>query len=177
MGCAFTLLETKAIVQFLLLFGATWLVNSLVFFAILSVVLLANWLASRYRFSQMWVLYAFLFIALALNFFIPLETFLVDDRLIRYVLSTAFLFSPIFFANIIYSATFRDTQKANVAYGANLLGTMVGAATEYLALYLGYQNLIVFAAIFYFLAFYFIAQRRPQAVPAPVDRIKVEDPL
>jgi hypothetical protein len=41
-----------------------------------------------------------------------------------------------------------------------LLGTMVGGTTEYLALYLGYQNLIVFAGIFYFLAFYFIARHQ-----------------
>jgi hypothetical protein len=55
---------------------------------------------------------------------------------------------------------FRDTEKTNVAFGANLLGTMVGGATEYLALYFGYRNLIIFAGIFYFLAFYFIAQRQ-----------------
>jgi spermidine synthase len=177
MGCAFTLLQTKSIVQFLLLFGSTWLVNSLVFFAILLVVLLANWLASRYQFSKMWILYVFLFIALVLNFYIPLETFLVDNLIIRYILATAFLFSPIFFANLIYSTTFRDTQKANVAYGANLLGTMVGGATEYLALYLGYQNLIIFAAIFYFLAFYFIVQRQSQTVPVVIDRIKIEGPF
>ena len=68
MGAAFTLLETKSIVNFLLLFGATWVVNSLVFFAILLVVLIANALAARFRFSKIWVLYALLFIALLLNF-------------------------------------------------------------------------------------------------------------
>ena len=35
MGAAFLLLETKSIVQFALLFGTTWLVNSLVFAGIL----------------------------------------------------------------------------------------------------------------------------------------------
>jgi SAM-dependent methyltransferase len=160
MGCAFTLLETKSIVNFLLLFGSTWLVNSLVFFAILAVVLIANWLAARYKFSEMRILYAFLFATLVFNFVIPLETLLFDNLITRYILATIFLFSPIFFANLIYSTAFRDTEKANVAFGANLLGTMVGGATEYLALYLGYQNLIIFAGLFYFLAFYFIAQRR-----------------
>jgi predicted membrane-bound spermidine synthase len=160
MGCAFTLLETKSIVNFLLLFGSTWLVNSLVFFAILSVVLIANWLAARYRFSQLKILYALLIATLAFNFVVPLETLLFDNLVARYILATAFLFSPIFVANLIYSTVFRDTEKANVAFGANLLGTMVGGTTEYLALYLGYQNLIVFAGIFYFLAFYFIARHR-----------------
>jgi spermidine synthase len=160
MGCAFTLLETKSIVNFLLLFGSTWLVNSLVFFAILSVVLIANWLAARYKFPQMTILYTFLFAALAFNFVVPLETLLFDNLVIRYILATAFLFSPIFFANLIYSTVFRDTERANVAFGANLLGTMVGGTTEYLALYFGYRDLIIFAGIFYFLAFYFIARRQ-----------------
>ncbi len=164
MGCAFTLLETRSIVQFLLLFGATWLVNSLVFFAILAVVLLANALVARYKFSQLWILYMLLLIALGLNFVLPLKTLLFDNLALRYILATALLFSPIFFANLIYSTVFRDTMKANVAFGANLLGTMVGGATEYLALYFGYQNLIIFALIFYLLAFYFIAQRQKKLV-------------
>lgn len=165
MGCAFTLLETRSIVQFLLLFGATWLVNSLVFFAILAVVLLANGLVARFKFSQLWVLYVLLLLALGLNFALPLKALLFDNLALRYILATMLLFSPIFFANLIYSTVFRDTVKANVSFGANLLGTMVGGATEYLALYFGYQNLIIFALIFYLLAFYFITQRQKALVP------------
>jgi spermidine synthase len=47
MGAAFLLLETKSVIQFSLLFGTTWINNSLVFFAILSLVLLANRLTSH----------------------------------------------------------------------------------------------------------------------------------
>ena len=42
LGAAFMLLETKAVVQLALLFGSTWLVNSLVFFTALILILLAN---------------------------------------------------------------------------------------------------------------------------------------
>lgn len=171
MGCAFTLLETRSIVQFLLLFGSTWLVNSLVFFAILLVVLVANWLAARYVFSQLWLWYALLLLALILNFMIPIKLLLFDNLALRYILATVLLFSPIFFANIIYSSLFRDTSKANVAFGANLLGTMVGGATEYLALYFGYQNMIFFAAIFYFLAFYWVSRKQLSAlIPIAIKR-------
>ena len=41
LGAAFMLLETRSLVTFSLLFGSTWLVNSLVFFAILCSVMLA----------------------------------------------------------------------------------------------------------------------------------------
>ena len=158
MGAAFTLLEVKSIVQFLLLFGSTWIVNSMVFFGILLVVLLANALAARYRFTRMWLLYLLLFLALLLNYLVPLENLLVENRLLQYVLATAFLFSPIFFANLIYSTTFRDTEQADISFGANLLGTMVGGTVEYLSLYFGYQDLVIVAAAFYMLAFVFFYQ-------------------
>lgn len=171
MGGAFTLLETRSIVQFLLLFGSTWLVNSLVFFAILLVVLIANWLVSRYKFRQIRLLYLLLLLSLVLNFALPLKMLLFDNLMLRYALATALLFSPIFFANLIYSTVFRDTTRANVAFGANLLGTMVGGTTEYLALYFGYQNLIIFAGIFYFLAFYFIVRQQKKLPSLRVEPI------
>lgn len=158
MGAAFTLLEVKSIVQFLLLFGSTWIVNSLVFFGILLVVLLANALAARYRFTRMWLLYLLLFLALLLNYMVPLKSLLVNNLVLQYILATAFLFSPIFFANLIYSTTFRDTQQADISFGANLLGTMVGGTVEYLSLYFGYQNLVIVAGAFYLLAFVFFYQ-------------------
>ena len=160
MGAAFTLLETKSIVNFFLLFGSTWLVNALVFFAILLVVLIANVIASRFNFSRVWILYGLLLIALGANYAIPLRVFLAENFLLRYGAIVLFLFSPIFFANLIYSSAFRDTRHANVAFGANLLGTMLGGATEYFSLYFGYSMLIVFAGIFYLLAFVSF-RRRP----------------
>ena len=42
LGAGFMLLETKGVVHMTLLFGSTWLVNSIVFFAILSMILASN---------------------------------------------------------------------------------------------------------------------------------------
>jgi SAM-dependent methyltransferase len=166
MGAAFMLLETRSIVQFLLLFGSTWLVNALVFFAILLMVLLANWLAARHRFSRLWMLYVLLFLSLALNFALPLKSILFDNVILRYGTATALLLSPIFFANLIYSTFFRDTERANIAFGANLLGTMIGGATEYMALYFGYQYLILIAGCFYLLAFLPLTRMRARSTLA-----------
>ena len=41
LGVAFLLLETRSLVTFSLLFGTTWIVNAMAFFAILASVLLA----------------------------------------------------------------------------------------------------------------------------------------
>ena len=54
------LLETKGVVHMALLFGSTWMVNSIVFFAILVMILLSNlfviWLRPRRR----WLFYVLL---------------------------------------------------------------------------------------------------------------------
>jgi SAM-dependent methyltransferase len=166
MGAAFALLETRSIVQLLLLFGSTWLVNSLAFFAILSVVLVANWLAARFHVRRLNWLFVLLFATLALNYVLPIKALLIDPPVLRYALAIALLFSPIFCANLIYSNLFRDTPQPSTAFGANLLGAMIGGAAEYLALYLGYQNLMIFAGLFYALAFlvFFWQYRRATAV-------------
>src|SRR2546427_7251313 len=48
LGAAFMLLETRSLVTFALLFGSTWLVNSLVFFAVLCSVMLAVFISTRF---------------------------------------------------------------------------------------------------------------------------------
>src|SRR5436305_6805980 len=71
MGAAFLLLETKNIVQFALLFGTTWLVNSLVFAGVLLAVYLAVETARRVRLPRPAVLYAVLIASLALTWLVP----------------------------------------------------------------------------------------------------------
>jgi len=170
MGAAFTLLETKSIVNFLLLFGSTWLVNSLVFFGILLMVLVAIWLSFRFQFKKTWILYAVLFATILLNFLLPLDALLVDNLVVRYVLATVVLFSPIFVANLIYSSAFRDTPQASIAFGANLLGTIVGGAAEYLSLLTGYRTLSLLAGLFYVGAFIFFTRLQKQGRTSPAGR-------
>ena len=64
LGRAFLLLETRSLVSFSLLFGTTWLVNALAFFAILASVLLAIFINARFPIRRPQFLYAGLFIAL-----------------------------------------------------------------------------------------------------------------
>src|SRR5262249_56635223 len=42
LGAGFMLVETKAVVHMALLFGSTWMVNTVVFFAVLVMILVAN---------------------------------------------------------------------------------------------------------------------------------------
>ena len=153
LGIAFLLLETRSIVTFSLLFGSTWLVNALVFFAVLASVLLAILVASRVRVRQTWWLYAGLLGSLGLAFVLPPASLLIEPLWLRYVLATALAFAPVFFANLVFSFSFRDTRTADMAFASNLLGAMVGGALEYVALITGYQALVLVVGGLYAAAF------------------------
>jgi hypothetical protein len=166
LGAAFMLLETTSIVKFALLFGSTWMVNSLVFFAVLAMVMLAIWVSHRFRIRRLWILYVSLFGILALNYAIPLEMLSGSHPVVRYVLSSVLLFSPIFLANLIFTQTFRDEEGvAAVALASNILGSLMGGMCEYTSLVMGYRNLVILVAIFYAASFVFlhIAKRRARS--------------
>lgn len=152
MGAGFFLLEAKSLVQFALLFGSTWLVNSLVFFAILLAVLLANAIVAKVEFRRGWPLVVGLVGCLALNWALPLEKLLLESMVLRYVVASAVIFSPIFFANLLFSRFFRDTDAADLGLAANLFGTLAGGVAEYASLMTGYRHLMLLVGAFYALA-------------------------
>jgi SAM-dependent methyltransferase len=76
LGAGFMLLETKGVVHMALLFGSTWIVNSVVFFAILVMILLANLYVLLVKPTSLLLPYALLGAALLLNTFVPMSTFL-----------------------------------------------------------------------------------------------------
>jgi hypothetical protein len=160
LGVAFLLLETRSLVSFSLLFGTTWIVNALAFFAILASVLLAIFVNARFPIRRPGLFYAGLFAAIGLAFLLPPESLLIEPAWLRYLLAAALAFAPVFFANLVFSYSFRDTRTADMAFASNLLGAMVGGALEYLALLSGYRLLLVLVALLYGLAYLFATRLR-----------------
>ena len=165
MGVAFLLLETKAVVQFALLFGTTWFVNALVFAGVLASVLAAIEVARRVRIRRPELLYLACLRALVLAWLIPVDAMLQLDPAPRFLAAVALWFTPIFIANLVFAHRFANVEESNVAFGANLLGAMVGGVLEYLALITGYQALILVVAVLYGLAF--LTGRTHFRVPMP----------
>jgi SAM-dependent methyltransferase len=155
LGSAFLLLETRSLVSFSLLFGSTWLVNALAFFAILLSVLLAIFVNAKLHIQRAGLLYALLFVALAIAFLLPPESLLLDPAWLRYLVAALVAFAPVFIANLVFTYSFRDTTTADMAFASNLLGAMVGGAMEYLALLTGYRALLLMVAVLYGLAWLF----------------------
>lgn len=160
MGVAFLLLETKNVVQFALLFGTTWFVNALVFIGVLASVLLAVLLSKRVVIRRTTGLYGLLLASVAVNWLVPGHALLGLPLGLRLVVAVALAFFPIFTANLVFASRFRDTGDSTSAFGANLLGAMVGGMLEYTSLIIGYRHLLLIVAVLYGLAF----ALRPKAV-------------
>ena len=168
MGAAFLLLETKNVVQFALLFGTTWFVNALVFFGILLAVLLAVEVARRVPLPPAWLLYLLLTAALALAWLVPPEALFAMSFLPRLAAAVGIAFAPVFLANLVFAQRFRGVGSSTVAFGANLLGAMVGGVLEYAALVTGYRALLAVVFALYLLAFLTRPRGRSLCYPRPL---------
>jgi hypothetical protein len=155
MGAAFLLLTTKSVVQFALLFGTTWFVNSLVFVGVLLSVLLAIEVERRMRIARPGLLLGILFVGLIVGWLIPTGSLLGLPIVPRLLAAIAIAFFPIFVANLVFAERFRDTEDPTAAFGANLLGAMVGGTLEYLSLLTGFRALLFLVAALYGAAYLF----------------------
>jgi spermidine synthase len=165
MGAAFLLLETKNVVQFALLFGTTWAVNAAVFAGVLLSVLAAIEVARRVTIRRPILLYGGLLAALAAAWLIPQDALLDLSLVPRFLAGVTIAFLPVFIANLLFAVRFKGVGSSTVAFGANLLGAMVGGALEYLALILGFNALLVVVAALYGLAL-LTGRRHLVAAPA-----------
>jgi drug/metabolite transporter (DMT)-like permease len=95
----------------------------------------------------------------------------------RFLAATALAFFPVFIANLVFAERFRDTADPTTAFGANLLGAMVGGVLEYLSLITGYRGLLVLAAILYALAWIFGARNLGHATDDEVAPAEALDPV
>jgi hypothetical protein len=70
----------------------------------------------------------------------------------RFVVACLLAFTPILIANVIFAQRFRDAGDSVTAFGANLLGAMLGGILEYASLLTGYRTLLILVAVLYGLA-------------------------
>jgi hypothetical protein len=152
LGAGFMLLETKGVVHMALLFGGTWVVNSVVFFAILVMILLANLYVIKITPRRLAPYYALLVIALLANALVPMNVFLSLSPAARVLASCLVVFVPVFFAGVIFAAVFRESRQPDVDFGWNIAGIVAGGLSEHLSLVLGFNGLLLVAIAFYLLS-------------------------
>jgi hypothetical protein len=173
LGVGFLLLETKSILDCSLYFGATWLVTTLVVAGVLLMVLLANTVALKLRYTP--AIYAGLLVALLLVYLVPSSVVLSWPFVGRLAWTVLAVPLPVFFAGLVFSTTFRDTARPASAFGANLIGATLGGFSEYLGMAMGYRMLGLLVASAY-LASFLTRTLASTAAPALIAR-SVSAPL
>lgn len=116
-------------------------------------VLLAVAISKRVEIRRTGWLYAGLLVSVAVNWAVPGRVLLALPLLPRLLIAVAMAFLPIFMANVVFAHRFRETVNSTAAFGANLIGAMVGGLIEYTSLVIGYRNLSIVVAAFYGTAF------------------------
>ena len=149
LGAGFMLIETKAVVHMALLFGGTWIVNSIVFCAVLVMILAANLFVLSVRPRSTFSFYVGLLISLAVSALVPMDAFLGWSRSLQIAGACALAFTPVFFAGVVFTLSFSRARDADLAFGANIAGALFGGLSEYSSMLVGFQYVVLVALAFY----------------------------
>lgn len=165
LGAGFLLLETRVMLSIAILFGSTWIVNSITIGLILLMALLANWLVSRLKSVNIYLAYAGLLASLVILYMVPLSNLLELDILPKLVLAAMIVGLPFAFSGIVFSASFAKTGNTSQALGFNILGALLGGCCEYMSVIVGTRAIGLIALLIYALSAYAIFSSRSNKVP------------
>jgi SAM-dependent methyltransferase len=171
LGAGFMLVETKAVVHMALLFGGTWIVNSVVIFAVLVMILIANLFVAIAHPRRLAGYYAGLLASLVVSALVPMDTFLGMDRTAQIAAASILAFTPIFFAGVVFAVSFTKAVEPDRAFGANIAGAMFGGLAEYSSMLLGFQYLLFVAVALYIIS---IAGYQKAVTGTPAEHIGQE---
>ena len=153
MGVGFTLMESAAIVRLALLFGSTWVVNVIVFSAVLIMIFLANLLVLKDRAPSKFFSWVLLFAAILLNYLFPVSSLASFDPILRVLFSGLLIGLPVFAAAITFSYLFKTQLSTGFALGMNLIGAMAGGMVEYVSMAIGMRGVWLVVFGIYLLAY------------------------
>lgn len=152
MGAGFLLLETQVVSRLALYFGTTWQVNGIVIAAILSALLLANFLIEKQQkpWPRTWML-AGILLGVVFAYFAPFSRIPGSAAFVGAVAAAIFAI-PVFFAGLLFASEFRNADSPAAALAANMLGAVVGGLLENVSLITGLRALLIVAGIIYLAA-------------------------
>jgi hypothetical protein len=129
LGAGFLLLETKAITELSLLFGGTWIVNSVVIGAFMLIALVANMVVGRLIIPNV-AAYSILLTILVADFWFPYSSVGGLRLWMRVLLGGGWAALPVFFSGIVFSTGLRRFGRPTETLGVNLLGAVLGGLLE-----------------------------------------------
>jgi len=149
LGLGFMLMQTKSITQLSLLFGATWIVSSVVILIFLTLAFCANWLVDRLSLSRVAPCYAGLFLSLLLDYFARVPASSTLHPYVLAVISAIICCLPVFFSGMVFSILLRPATNPVILLSANVLGVAFGGMLENLCIVGGIKSLSLLALLLY----------------------------
>jgi hypothetical protein len=153
LGAAFLLLEVQNISKASVVLGNTWEVNVVIISSILSMALLANWIAYRVPNLSLTLVYALLIGVCIGLYFVDLARFGFLPYFSKAILVGSLTSLPMLFSGIVFTRSFAAARERSSALGANLIGALVGALLQSLTFITGIKALLLIVAGFYLLSF------------------------
>ena len=161
LGAGFLLLEAQIVSKMALLFGTTWIVNSIVISGLLLLIVAANFLVQFVPRFPVGIAYVWIFLTLFVSYAVPLEKLFFAAMWARVLTAMIVLCLPVFFAGIIFVRSFAREGFRGEALGSNLMGSMVGGILESASLWTGIRFLLVLAALLYLASWIALAVEKP----------------
>ena len=161
LGAGFLLLEAQIVSKMALLFGTTWIVNSIVISGLLLLIVAANFLVQLVPRFPVGIAYVGIFLTLFVSYAVPLEKLFFAAMWARVLTAMIVLCLPVFFAGIIFVRSFAREGFRGEALGSNLMGSMVGGILESASLWTGIWFLLVLAALLYLASWIALAVEKP----------------
>lgn len=149
LGAAFLLLEVQNISKASVALGNTWIVNAVIISGVLIMILLANLVSFLFpRLPRS--LASFLLLASTLGlYFVDWAQFASQPFASKVVVVGLLSTLPMFFSGLVFVRSFAETDRRDVALGANLIGSLFGGLLQSLTFLLGIKALLLFVAGFY----------------------------
>jgi hypothetical protein len=159
LGAGFMLVEVSGVSRAAQIFGTTWAVNAYIVGTILALILLANLTAHRisYRLTG-WPLVGLL-VSLVLLALFPANWIAGLPAALRVVVGGLFLSTPVYFAGLFFVKLWAQSERRDLAFGSNLLGSLLGGIASMLSMLVGFRALTLLTLAIY-LGVVFIVHRR-----------------
>lgn len=153
LGAGFLLLETRAMLAMSVLFGSTWIVNSVVIGIVLLMALIANILVQKVKAISEIHGYIGLMLCLIGMYLLPLGSLATQPDAIRYLASTLVIGLPFLCSGLVFSKAFARVSEPDKALGINILGALLGGCVEYASMITGVNALVLVAIVLYAISF------------------------
>lgn len=141
LGMAFMMMEVRAMADISLLFGSTWVINSVIISGVMIVILLGNFIALRI--SSKWVswLLGGVIVSLLISTAVSSSSFIpLGPALGGLAAVTLYLF-PLIFASTCFALLFKKAKRPSTALAYNLIGGVGGVTLEYVSMLTGIKAL------------------------------------